>query len=262
VSWPLGRTPRRLLVATVLLALAWLWAAGGLDDAQPISTASDADLLEQAQNLRRSLRGAGALRDELRYEVARELVELSRACASPQTCAELLLDAAEVNAASGELALALDQCQRASGLASLARSREMELQTAHLERRLGRLDEACARYLRLTTDSLLKGPDRDAAAYWCARLAEEQGRTRLAQERWLAMARNAFLTRRRVSAYERLMLSLMQTGDSDQARRVLRELETELGPYFHAVTQQGKELRRAYDRTLQRLELKLQAQVQ
>jgi len=254
----LGRGARRALVCLGLWWAAWLWAVRHPREVSPAVAAGDGVLLEEARQLQRSLRGAGEERSSLRSEVAQCLVDLSRRCRTPAARAELLFDASELSAAGGELLLALTQCVAASRVARLKRRSELELEAAHLERRLGRLNPAGRGYLRLASNSLLSGPDRDQAAHWCARMAEEQGRTRLAQERWRVLARTAILPERRLLAYERLAMSLARDGSLAEAQKTFQELESTLGPHFQAATQQGERLRHAYVGTLQRLKCEFQ----
>ncbi|HIK59156.1 MAG TPA: hypothetical protein EYF98_00500 [Planctomycetes bacterium] len=255
----LGRTGRRILVCAGLWLAAWLWAGWHprvvVDEAAP----GDEGLLREALLLQRGVRGAGAVPPRLK--TAQQLVDLSRLCETPEAQAEILFDASALNAAGGELRLALIQCMAASRLADSRRRSELELEMAHLERRLGLLDAAGSSYLRLVAGGLLSAPDRDLAAHWCARIAEDQGRTRLAQDRWRVLARTASLPRRRLLAYERLVLSLCRDGLFQEARSVFQELKSALGPQAQAVTQQGKQLRESYGKSMRRIKRELSVQV-
>lgn len=255
----LGRTGRRALVCAGLWLAAWLWAGWHPRVVVDESARGDEGLLREALLLQRGVRGSGA--SSPRSKTAQQLVDLSRCCETPEAQAEILFDASALNAAGGELRLALIQCMAASRLARSRRRSELELEVAHLERRLGLLDAAARSYLRLAAGGRLSGPDRDVAAHWCARVAEDQGRTRLAQERWRVLARTAILPQRRLLAYERLALSLRRDGLFQEAASVLQELESALGPQAQAATQQGKQLRRSYDKCTRRIKRELSVQV-
>lgn len=251
----LGRTGRRALVCAGLLLSAWLWAGSNPRVVVDEPAQGDEGLLREALLLQRGARGSDA--SPARSKTAQQLVDLSRCCETPEARAEILFDASALNAAGGDLRLALIQCMAASRLARPRRRSELELEAAHLERRLGHLDAAARTYLRLIAGGSLSGPDRDIAAHWCARVAEDQGRTRLAQERWRVLARTAILPQRRLLAYERLALSLCSDGLFQEAVSVFQELESALGPQAQAATQQGKQLRRSYDKCMRRIKHEL-----
>jgi hypothetical protein len=242
-----------MLVCAGLWSVASLWA--GLHPRVVVEEAfrSDEGLLLEARRIQRGARGSGDDGLSLRTKAARQLADLSRRCETPEAKAEILFDASGLNAAGGELRLALIQCMAASRLARLQRRSELELEVGHLERRLGLLDAAGRSYLRLVSGGDLSGPDRDEAAHWCARIAEDQGRTRLAQERWRVLARTAILPQRRLFAYERLAMSFCRDGLFQEARSVLQELRSTLGPQSQALTQQGKQLLQTYDKCTDRI---------
>lgn len=257
----LGRTGRRVWVCAGLWLAAWLWAGWHPRGVVAEVARGDEGLLGEAQRLQRDVWESGERRPSVRPKAAQQLVALSRRCETPEARAEILFDASVLNAAGGELRLALIQCLAASRLASSRRRSELELEGAHLERRLGLLDAAARSYLRLTAGGHLSGPDRDKAAHWCARIAEDQGRTRLAQDRWRVLARTAILPQRRLLAYERLALSLCRDELFQEAGRVLQELRSALGPQTQAVTQQGKQLRQSYDKCTRRIKRELSPHV-
>ncbi len=249
----LGRTGRRVLACAGLWLAAWLWAGWHPRVLAEEVAGGDQGLLREAQALQRGVWGSGDRRPSLRHKAAQRLVDLSRRCETPEAKAEILFDASGLSAAGGELRLALIQCMAASRLVRLRRRSELELEVAHLERRLGLLDAAGRSYLRLVSGGDLSGPDRDEAAHWCARISEDQGRTRLAQERWRVLARTAVLPQRRLIAYERLALSFCGDGLIQEARGVLQELRSAFGPQSKALTQQGKQLLQTYDKCMNRI---------
>ena len=249
----MGRAGRRIMVCAGLWSAASLWAGWHPRVVVEEASRGDEGLLLEARRIRRGAQGSGDDGLSLRPMAAQQLVNLSRRCESPEVKAEILFDASGLNAARGELRLALIQCMAASRLARSRRRGELELEAAHLERRLGLLDAAGRSYLRLASEGDLFAPDRDDAAYWCARIAEDQGRTRLAQERWRVLARTAVLPQRRLIAYERLALSFCCDGLIQEARGVLQELRSAFGPQSKALTQQGKQLLQTYDKCMNRI---------
>lgn len=257
----LGRTGRRILACAALWLAAWLWAGWHPSEVVVDVVRGDEELLQEARRILRGIRGSGENRPTLRPLAAQQLIDISRRCETPEARAEILFDASGLSAAGGDLRLALIQCMAASRMARSRRRSELELEVAHLERRLGLLDAASRSYLRLTAGGYLSGLDRNKAAHWCARVAEEQGRTRLAQDRWRVLARTAILPQRRLLAYERLALSLCGDGLYREANSVLQELKSAIGPQSQAVTQQGKQLQHTYDKCTSRIEQALSVNV-
>ncbi len=209
-------------------------------------------LLSQARVLHQQRRQQGPQADPSRSVLIQGLLELSRRCETTSARAALLRDASKQSAASGRLLPALMQCAAASRLVEGEERCELDLEVAHLERRLGKLRSAELSYLRLAAEPRLSPLKRDRARHWSARMAAEQGHWGVAEDRWMQLARGAFSTEERLSAYEQLIRVQVQRDRVLEAQRALEECSTQLSPYLEALTHQGDRLRSLFDKAMNR----------